>query len=210
MSTLAKRLDTHFAACAAAAAGAALGGADKANAALVYSGPVNITVPDNIDGIYMNVVNGAAVGNPPPAGWDINPYSVGAPGTTFNLWGPTANTWFAIGGATGDYTLPTGTLISGAAALFFRPGGTTSAQDDVTLNSTDNIFGFRFINEAMGNQVQFGWVRISFGANLGTRSITEYAYDDTGAGVLAGVVPAPGALALLGLAGLVGPRRRRN
>jgi MYXO-CTERM domain-containing protein len=191
------------------AAVAGVGIANSADAALVYSGIVNIAIPDNIDGVYFNVVTGIG-GAVPPAGWDINPYSAGAVGTSFNLWGPTANTWYNPQGVvTGDYTLDLGTLISGPSTAFFRPGGTLDASNDVVLNS-DNLFGFRFVNEANANQVHFGWVRINFGANLGSRSIVDYAYDNVaGTGVLAGVVPAPGALALLGLAGLVGTRRRR-
>jgi hypothetical protein len=43
------------------------------------------------------------------------------------------------------------------------------------------------------------------------RSVVEYAFESTaGAAIAAGVVPAPGALALLGLAGLAGSRRRRG
>ena len=42
-----------------------------------------------------------------------------------------------------------------------------------------------------------------------TRSITGIAYEDSGASIIAGAIPAPGALALLGAAGIVGSRRRR-
>lgn len=210
--TMTKRLEKHFVACAAAAAGVALlGGVNKVDAAVVHSGAVNIVIPDNIDGLYMNVVSGQT--SPPLApgfaGYDINPYSVAA--GSFNLWGPTANTWFAIGGAAGNYNLPMGTMIQGAAAAFFRPGATADAQNDMVLNSSNNLLGFRLVNEANGNQVHFGWLRLQFGAGFGTRSIVEYAYEDqAGVGIAAGVIPAPGALALLGLAGLAGSRRRRN
>ena len=42
------------------------------------------------------------------------------------------------------------------------------------------------------------------------RAIVEYAYEDSGAGINAGAIPAPGAAALLGVAGLMGSRRRRS
>ena len=54
-----------------------------ADAAIVYSGVVSISIPDNIDGVYLNVVTGAS-GAVLPAGWDVNPYTAAA--GQFNLW----------------------------------------------------------------------------------------------------------------------------
>jgi len=205
MTALKSRLGRHFAVVAAAAA-AAGGIATSASASIIYSGPVNIAIPNNIDGVYMNVVTGATgtSGGSVP-GWDINPYSATA--GNFNLWGPTVNTWYAIAG---QYNLAEGTLIEGPASSFFRPGGGTNLAPQMNLNSADNLLGFRFVNEANGNQVHFGWIRLQFGATAGERAIVEYAYSEVaGVGILAGAIPGPGALALIGLSGLVGTRRRR-
>ena len=71
-----------------------------------------------------------------------------------------------------------------------------------------NLFGFSFANAS--GQLRYAWgeVTLSAGSNL-NGTINRIVYDDTGASVTAGVVPAPGALALLGMAGIVGKRRRR-
>ncbi len=204
------RLNAHFAACAAVAATAAVVAPQQADAAIVYSGPVSIAVPNNIDGVYMNVVTGATgTSAGAVAGWDINPYSAVA--GQFNLWGATTTTWFSSGGViAGPYRLAEGTIIGGPDTNFFRPGGGTNVGLEMNLNSSDNFLGFKFTNEAMGNQVQYGWVQFQFGATAGDRTIIGYAYEDTGASIAAGAgIPAPGALALLGLAGLAGARRRR-
>ena len=212
---LKNRLDAHFVACAAAACAGA-GAVSTADAAIVYSGPVNIVIPDNIDGIYMNIVTGA--NNPVAAsvpGWDINPYSASAAGTSFNLWGPTVNTWFSTTGnvpAGSGFILAPGTSIGGAAAAFYRPGGTAApGTAGITLNSSNNLLGFRFAHEGNGGQIHHGWMRVQFGANPGDRRIVEYAYEDVaGVSINAGAIPAPGSLALLALGaiGVAGRRRK--
>lgn len=153
--------------------------AAPAMAAVVDSGPVNIVIPDTTDGLYVNVVTGAsgALGSAAP-GWDVNPYSA-VVGTSFNLWGPTTNTWFNPQGlVTGNYNLPIGTVVQGAVGAFFRPGGANDLASQFTLNSDQNFVGFRFANEANGGQNHFGYLQIQFGANIGTRSIVRMFYED--------------------------------
>jgi hypothetical protein len=73
-----------------------------------------------------------------------------------------------------------------------------------------NYFGFTFVSRA-GN-VHYGWGRMDIGADAGTRTIVEIAWQDTpGVGIQVGHVPASGPLVLLGVAALVGgPRRARS
>ena len=187
--------------------------AAPAQAVIVFSGPVSIAIPDDIDGVYLNVVTGAAAASP-PAGWDLNPYSA-LPGG-FYLWGATTTTWFSPSGVVGGpYPLTAGTMIAGATTTFFRPGGGTDVGTQVTLNAT-NLFGFRFANESLlGSPNNFGWIAIQFGADAGTRTITGYAYQNDGTGIMAGVVPEPGtyammALGLAAMGGLVARRRKQD
>lgn len=210
MSMLKERLNRHFATAAVAVGAATFGAVQQANANIVHSGAVNIVIPDNIDGVYMNVVTGATgnLGGSVP-GWDINPYSA-VPGE-FHLWGPTTTTWLSTSGAIGGpYNLPGGTPI-GPGGTFFRPGGGTNILPQMNLNSSNNLLGFQFANEANGGATHYGWMRVEFGASGGIRSIVEYAYEDVaGTAIGAGVVPAPGALALFGLAGVACARRQRR
>jgi hypothetical protein len=149
-------------------------------AALVDSGTVNIVIPDDIDGIYMNLVTGAATFPAPPAGWDINPYTAAA--GQFNLWGATTTTWFSTGGViAGPYNLPCATSV-GPGGTFFRPGGGTNVGLQMTLNSSNNYLGVQFTNEVT-TATNYGWIQLQFGATAGVRSIVRYVYENTGAAV---------------------------
>ncbi len=205
MRTLSSRLNKHLAIAATVATGAAA----VANAAIVYSGVVNINIPSSTSGVYLNVANGATSGSSSLAGWDLNPWS----GSALNFFSSTSSGQTQATGMVGAGTVASnliaGTMIDGSSVFTTNVG--TQTTSGLNLNSSNNIFGFKFYHEGAA-AYRFGWVRISLGATAGgqPRSIVEYAYENSGAGIGAGDtgVPAPGALALLGLAGLTGRRRR--
>ena len=213
MSTIAKRLDAHFAACAAAAAGVAMvGGTKAADAAIVWSGPINITIPSTTAGVYLNVATGVNNVNPASVpGWDVNPWS----STGLNMFAPTVGGGHVTTGAATVYDNMTAGTAIGPASTFGNTGTTTiNAATPLNLNSSNNLVGFRFFREGdAAGTLHYGWMRIQLGSSAAAqpRAIVEYAYEDQiGIAINAGQVPAPGALALLGLAGVVGTRRRRN
>ena len=187
----------------------------SANAAVVSSGPVSIAVPATIDGVYLNVLTGATgSAGSAVAGWDINPYS----STTLTFNTPAAADTGGVvrlGSATTANTsvanLATGVLVGNLPGMWFSTGlasasTTAPVGRPFLLNSSNNFVGFRFLNEAT-NSIHYGYLRFQIGAALTTRTIIEYGYESVaGASIL---VPAPGAVALLGVAGLVGTRRRR-
>ncbi len=200
--TLSNRLNKHIAVAAAAAASVG-----AANAAVVYSGVVNITVPFNIDGVYMNVETGAmGSAGAGVAGWDVNPY--GSSTTAVSLYAATGTGYMRTPGATttGKTNLAAGTEI-GASAFFYGSSSATigTLAGQWSANST-GIFGFKFVGaDAL---THYGWMRLAIGANAGTRSVVDYGYESVGGVAIAAGAPAPGAVALLGLAGLISRRRR--
>lgn len=209
-------LDRHFAAIgAAAAAVTGLGVAQQADAGLVYSGVVNLNIPVTTAGIYLNVVTGVAATTPAGSpGWDLNPWGTSS---LFHYANNAASpndgviTGFAGGtSATLVDNLPTGTPIDGSATYSRISNSETTGPTVFNFNSSNNLIGFRFQNEGTG-QLNYGWARYSLSGalNAAPRAVVEYAYDDTGAGVQAGIVPEPTGLALLaaGALGLVARRR---
>lgn len=199
-------IDSKLAAYTALAT-VALAAPVAAKADIVYSGPLSLTVPSTTAGIYLNVVSGLFATTPGGApGWDINPWG----SSSFSLWGTTTTGGFIANLAGGTSAtlvdnLPLGTAIDGASGYSFVNGGTESTGSSAfLLNSSSNVAGFRFINEAAGNQTQYGWVRFSLAATATAqpRLIVEYAYENTGASILAGqttAVPEPSTYAFLGM-----------
>ena len=196
---ISNRFEKHIVAAATVAMTAA-----AANAALV-TWNANLLIPNNIDGQYINVeTQTAASAAGLVAGWDLNPYGTST----------TAMSWFAAAAPSGCVTgLGQGGLTSAVASL---SGGTVvssassfgNTASSVTaggwmLNSA-NYFGFRFLGADAGTH--YGWGIMTVGATMGVRTLTSVTFETTaGASV---TVPAPGALALLGLAGFASRRRR--
>jgi MYXO-CTERM domain-containing protein len=211
------RLSNRFEKHVLVAAAVAMGATAAANAAVVYSGVINFACAVDIDGCYINVEtntlsNGPGTGVP---GWDVNPYSTSGGMNFFNSTGggqmrrPGVTTGtagnLAVGtvvGASGSFNTGTGNVYGTTAATGLNGGWTLSSE---------NIIGFKFV--AAAGTTHYGWMRFAMGAagSAGTsmtRTVVDYAYEST-AGQSITVTPAPGALALLGVAGLAGTRRRR-
>ena len=214
--SISHRLNKHFALAAVATAAVAA----TSNAAVVYSGFINFACAVDTDGTYINVEtatvsSGLGTGVP---GWDVNPYSTSGGMNFFNSTG--GGQMRRTGVTTGTAgNLAVGTVIGSAGSFNTGTGnvyGTTAATGKLggwTLSS-ENIIGFKFVGA--DTLTHYGWMRFLMGAagssgTSMTRTVVDYGYESTAdASILAGagIVPAPGALALLGLAGFASRRRR--
>ena len=217
---------------AAAAFAAALAAPAAARAQVVYSGPVHLTIPPGLTGLFVNVVTGTTYTG--PGAFPTCP----GPGCNydFNVFGTTTRSFFAPGSSgvspapvTADQrgyvsataggnpiVLTPGTLVGGSSIF---NGGVQATSAAAFEGGTGLIFGFRFRNEAGGaNTVHYGWARITLPAGA-AGTLVDYAFNATaGASIAAGdtgalaVIPEPSTYALVGagLAGVAGAARRRR
>jgi MYXO-CTERM domain-containing protein len=209
------RISNRFEKHIVAAAAVAMGAAAAANAAIVYSGVINFVCAVDIDGCYINVQtntlsNGPQAGVP---GWDVNPYSTGGGMNFFNsTGGGQMRTPGQIAGAAGNLAL--GTVVGSTGSYNTSTSNVYANATGGWQYSAENIIGFQFV--ASAGTTHYGWMRFAMGAATGsalvgpTRTVVDYGWENVaGTSILAGAVPAPGAIALLGLAGFAS-RRRRN
>ena len=199
--SISPRLNKDFALAAVATAAVAA----TANASVV-TWNANLLIPNNIDGYYINVETQVyATHQDLVTGWDLNPY--GTSTTTMSWFAAQAPSGCVMGTGQGGLTnavasLSAGTLVS-SANTFSNTASSVSAGGWM-LNSA-NYFGFRFVGADLGTHYGFG--QFTIGATMGVRTLDYVSFESTaGAGIT--VAPAPGALALLGLAGLATRRRR--
>ena len=196
---ISSRFEKHVVAAAAVAAGVV----GAANAAVV-TWDCNLAIPANFDGLYINIETQATgTSGASTAGWDINPYGA----SSLNFFAGTGTTYVRTQGSGGPSALAAGTVIS-ASSTFANSTSAVITSAGVGSNgwsiNADNYFGFRFTNGAGATLYGFGVMRV--GATAADRTLLSLSYEDSGAAI---TVPAPGALALLGVAGLAGARRRR-
>ena len=184
------------------------GAATIAHASIVVV-PANLAIPVTPAGLYINISTGVssttASGAP---GWDIN---VGGM-TSLNFVSPGGYNFVRLNLApmsAGPSNLVNGFTISNMMPLAsWITGGSSNG---FINNSSANYVGFQFVgNDSL---THFGWMQFSIGASVtgSDRKIVSYAYNTESNMTPGGnsiFVPAPGALALLGLAGFASRRRR--
>lgn len=217
------RLDGSYVAAAVAVASMSV----SASAAIVYSGALNWVVPTtgdgpvNTTGLSVNFETG-------------DHGATGVDGADITLWGnggshiqtqspdggnhymanPSINSSGFTRISIGTQISSTGTFFGANDANLFvdTTGSSPTQQWSITwmgywLPNAQSYLGVKFQDANLATH--YGWVQIAIGADATTRSIVDYAYNSTpDQFIFAGATPAPGAIALLGLVGLVRGRRR--
>lgn len=174
-------------ALAAVLAASALMAASHGAMAAVLCNTTPITIPNNIDGVYVNFVTGTTgTSSGAVPGFDFDPYSGGADGMNFYFGGGADANNGAVFDGTIYPVLANGTVI-GAASTFGL--GTADTTMTAWRAGATGFLGVRFTNEAT-SAANFGWVNITTTAGTGfPATINSYCYDNTGADIMAGTTP---------------------
>lgn len=189
------------------AAGAAAAAALNASAAVVYSGAQDLAVGQfsalNLD-IDGDTVGDVLLKNYVFGGGKYQGATVNfLPGklVSFN-----ANSLAYVSALNAGFTVDA----SSVGPSFFGSMAYGASNPNAQFNTASNKFlGLSF---ASGANVYYGWVRVSINNAAGTFTVHDWAYENSGAGIQTGAVPAPGALGLLaaGASGLGLMRGRKR
>lgn len=201
------RTDARLAAYATLA-GVALAAPAVAEATVITNN-INLVIPADIDGVYLNFVTGAtgtAGGSVP--GWDINPYLTNGVFTLF--WPAPTTTAGGVDTSAGANTyadLPNGSVVS-AASPYTQSAGGGGPNSTINFQSTgQHVLGFRFANGAV---VNYGFAIFNNTAPNGfPATLVSYSYENNGGPI---TVPEPTTFAFLGVfaAGALGVRQWRK
>lgn len=209
-----KTLASHFAASVFAIAAVAAMASNAAAAIITTS--TSIAVPNNFDGVYINLATGAT-SSTAFAGFDFNPYGSG---NLLFYWGGGAGAGSLNAGVaattSGPYLdLATGALVSSASTFSASANGANNETAAFLISGTHNL-GLRFLNEATGI-VNYGYLTLTTTGTSGfPATITGWSYENTGAGIVVGsatdgTVPEPSTIGMMAVgAMLVGLGERRQ
>ncbi len=203
---LPKQLDKYFVTCSAAAVGiSGLSFAPKADAAIVYSGIQNLSLPSTGQ-LYFTFTLPTQIG---ATAWDFAPY-----GPSGSLAQPSYGTKFVLEADNATIApLTAGTVVDSSLNLAASAGGILGVG---IPDGQTGYLGFMFDpNSTAGfdttTPIDYGWLEMTVDSVNGGK-IVAWAYEDSGASITVGAVPEPSSLALLaaGAVGVNALRRRRS
>lgn len=185
-----------------------------------FSGNPLSVVPFNLNGVYLNLLTGAASESDTSVpGWDINPFFSGTGGgqpVRFDLYTPQYTGGIVTVGVIPSIPaedLPIGATIG--PGLAYKNGAVNASSDDTDVH----YIGFRFLNEttSVEDYAYLEVQQLSSPAVEGSVQILGWAYDDSGAPITVNAlsaVPEPATYAMFGFGlfalGVLGARGRRS
>ena len=187
------------------------------SAAVIYHDLGGLTIPNDLDGLYINVVTGATATSEPlgfgTAPW-INLFLGGSQISNSEQMRPWASSAsydidqdYFVNLAPGTVIDSAGLFVSGETGSYLHVG----AGADQFQTGVQGYLGFAY-DLPLGGGVAYGWLRMTVN-DSGAGTVFDFARSDlAGEAILVGAIPEPSAFAALaGVIGLgvVALRRRR-
>ena len=171
-------------------------------AEIIYSGPMNIAIPQDFEGGFIRL-SGPAGTVPSSAGWHLNPFFGGLGIANSPDFQPVR---IGTGNEDRILALALGGTIGGSSTFSTGWGGSGAEDDSGHLGPGASQFasgqigymGFKLIRD---DTVNYGWMRLSLTANDDTGRILDWAYDSSGDPILSGSVKDLGGQPLVAEAG---------
>lgn len=167
----------------------ALAGAPVSGMAAIVCSSAPLSVPANIDGVYLNLVTGATgTSGSAVSGWDINLYQTAS--ALYFFWPSTpANSAGGASTATVYDVLSAGAPIGPGQTYITNSGGGGPAPFvNWQTTQTGKYLGIRFRNESTA-AINYAWLQMDTGASGGfPATVNKYCYDNTGAAIAAGTM----------------------
>jgi len=165
-----------------------LAGAPISGMAAINCSSSALSIPANVDGVYLNLATGATgTSGSGVGGWDINLYMTGASALYF-FWPSTpANSAGGVSTATIYDALSAGATIGPAQTYIVNSGGGGPAPfANWQTAQTGKYLGVRFYNEST-SAINYAWAQMDTGASGGfPATINKYCYNKAGAAITAG------------------------
>lgn len=190
----------------------------SAQSAVVYSGIQNLSVSQDLGGLYLNVTlpGFTTNGGTQPASWAtapwINPFFGGVSIGNSELLLPNTD------GAGRNLKVAIGSIVNNTLDFAAGEAGSTThvgAGADQFQLGAQGLLAF-VMQETVGGPNRYGWMRIII-SNTGAGTIVDWAYDNSASSIIAGntgtmLIPEPSRMLLLlgGLQGLLLRRRRKE
>ena len=167
-------------------AGALIGLIGPATADVIYSNLQDIPIPTNFEGVYLDVDGHNGWSYSPISGWDINPFFGGARVANSDAFQP-ARTGTGNLDPIVDFTV--GSTIDASAFFSTGYGGSQTHLGNTFVAGQEGYLGFKLDN------ADYGWMRVVFTGNGAGAVIEDWAYDNSGAAIVAGRVQQSAAVA---------------
>jgi autotransporter-associated beta strand protein len=163
-------------------------GVEKLPAEIVFSGHKNIAIPNNFDGVYINILNGAN-GSSDLGEWDLNPFFGGLYIANSPRFQPVR-----VGEGQEDaiIRLAGATLVGGALTYSSDWGGSGEEGGGGHLGEgilqfvegKSGYLGFKIVPDNAATS--YGWMRVTLSENGSNGVIHSWAYENGGGSILTG------------------------